>query len=53
MNKLRSLHFSEIAQCAECFKELSQEGTCLGIRAQDGGFRKQLVDLLSEEAEFE
>ena len=47
MNKLRNLHFSEIAQCAECFKELSQEGTCLGVHAQERNFRKQLVDLLS------
>ena len=48
MNKLRKLHFSEIAQCADCFKELSQEGTCLGVRAQDRNFRKELVGLLSE-----
>lgn len=47
MNKLRNLHFSEIAQCAECFKELPQRGTCLGVRAQERNFRKQLVDLLS------
>ncbi len=53
MNKFRNLHFSEIAQCAECFKELSQEGTCLGVRAQERNFRKQLVDLLSERAEYE
>ena len=49
MNKLRNLHFSEIAQCAECFKELSREGTCLGVRAQERNFRKQLLDLLSGE----
>lgn len=48
MNKLKNLHFSEIAQCAECFKELSQERTCLGVCAQERSFRKQLVDLLSE-----
>lgn len=53
MNKLINLHFGEIAHCAECFKDLSREGTCLGIPAQEEGFRKQLVDLLSEEAEFE
>lgn len=50
MNKLRNLHFSEIVQCAECFKELSREGTCLGVRAQERNFRKQLLDLLSGEA---
>lgn len=47
MNKLRNLHFSEITQCSHCFKELSHERTCLGVRAQEISFRKQLVDLLS------
>lgn len=48
MNKLRNFHFSEIAQCAECFKELSREKTCLGIHAQKREFREQLLDLLDE-----
>lgn len=48
MNKLRNLHFSEIAHCAECFKELSREKTCLGIHAQKKNFREQLLDLLNE-----
>ena len=47
LKKLRNLHFSETAQCAECFKGLSQDGTCLGIHAQNKGFREELVDLLS------
>ena len=46
MNKLRNLHFSKISRCAECFKDISSERTCLGVRAQERNFRKQLVDLL-------
>lgn len=46
MNKLRNLHFGELSKCAECFKELSHEGTCLGVRAQNRNFRSQLVGLL-------
>ena len=47
INKLRDLHFSKIAKCAECFEEFSQKGVCLGVRAQEKNFRKQLVNLLS------
>ena len=49
MHKLKNLHFREIAQSAECFKELSREGTCLGVLAQERNFRKQLHNLFSGE----
>lgn len=52
MNKLRNLHFSEIARCAECFKELSKEAACLGAYAQERNFREQLLDLLSGETDI-
>ena len=52
MKKLRDLHFSEIAQCKECFRELSQREECLGVHAQEKGFRKELVDLLDENIEY-
>ena len=53
MERLRSLHFDEIAQCAECFEELSREVTCLGTYAQEQNFREELMNLLGREAGHE
>ena len=46
MNKLRNLNFKKIAQCSECFKDLSNEATCLGALAQTKGFGEELNKLL-------
>jgi radical SAM protein with 4Fe4S-binding SPASM domain len=43
MNKLRNLNFKKLAQCSECFKELSNEVTCLGTLTQRKNFRESLV----------
>jgi len=53
MNTLRNLHFSKIAQCAECFKKLLpvSEGACLGVCAQETGFREQLWNVLTKKME--
>lgn len=50
MNKLKGLHFSEIAQCADCFQELTQAETCLGSVMREETSRRQLLDVLSERA---
>jgi radical SAM protein with 4Fe4S-binding SPASM domain len=47
MNKLRNLNFKEISQCSECFKDLSNEATCLGALAQTKSFREELHKLLN------
>ena len=48
INKLRGLHFSEIARCADCFQELTREGMCLGFVMREESSRKQLLDVLKE-----
>jgi len=48
MRKLRALNFEEIAQCAECFQELSTNGACLGKIYQENGLRDRLVGLFTE-----
>lgn len=47
MDKLRNLRFSEIASCAECFKELSGEVTCLGTLTQEKNFKEKFLNLLA------
>jgi len=51
MRRLRMLRFSEIAPCAGCFKDLSQEAGCLGTSARQRRFREELLNSLSEEAD--
>ncbi len=48
MRKLRNLDFTEISQCAECFKELSSETSCLGALAQQEKVRGKLHKLLRD-----
>lgn len=51
MKKLRNLHSSEISQCAECFKGLPSQNSCLGLHIQDASNRSELVDYINSKGE--
>lgn len=44
MKNLRNLNFEEISKCHDCFSELSNKKSCLGLNVKDYASRSQLLN---------